>query len=408
MLSMNGKSNTAQESLASKRNQTSFVFDEVFAGRSVFVTGHTGFKGSWLCLWLHRLGARISGYSLPPPTNPNHFTICGAQRFLARDYEADIRDESTLLRALKDAQPDVVLHLAAQSIVRHGFQHPRETFDVNVMGTVSVLDCVRKLGKPCAVVVVSSDKCYENREQVWGYRECDPMGEHDPYGASKGAAELAVRAYRDSYFQPHRVREHGVKLASARAGNVIGGGDFTPDALMVDAVHALHVGEPVRIRNPHALRPWQHVLQALSGYLTLTARMLSSEDPALCSGWNFGPRPGNELSVRDVVDLLIQEWGTGSWVDASDPTQPLESSILRLSIDKALWQLGWQPQWDIHTSLRSTARWYREYFKNTELCAELALAQIEAFEKSWSQRPVGSPPTCCIPIPVTSSAPAMK
>ena len=408
MLSLNGKSNISRATLTGVNGPTSVPFEGAFAGRSVLVTGHTGFKGSWLCLWLHRLGARITGYSLAPPTNPNHFTICGAERVLDRHYEADIRDESSLLRAMRDTQPDVVLHLAAQTIVRSGFQNPRETFDVNVMGTVSVLECVRKLGKPCSVLVVSTDKCYENREQVWGYRECDPMGEHDPYGASKGAAELAVRAYRESYFPPHRCREHGVKLASARAGNVIGGGDFTPDALMVDAVHALHAGVPVRIRNPHALRPWQHVLQALSGYLTLTAKMLISDDPALCSGWNFGPRPGNELAVRDVVDLLIQEWGTGTWVDASDPTQPLESSILRLTIDKALWQLGWQPHWDIHNSLRSTAGWYREYFNNADSIAELASIQIEAFEKSWNHSSLAPHSTLCVPVPVSLSSAVMN
>jgi CDP-glucose 4,6-dehydratase len=408
MLPLESPSNSPHIASPNSSGRFSHLFEEAFRGRSIFVTGHTGFKGSWLCLWLNRLGARITGYALAPPTNPNHFTIAGAEQYLERHYEADIRDESSLLDAMQDSQPDVVLHLAAQTVVRHGFQHPRDTFDVNVMGTVSVLECVRKLGKPCVVIVVSSDKCYENREQVWGYRECDPMGEHDPYGASKGAAELVVRAYRESYFQPDRLRTHGVKLASARAGNVIGGGDFTSDALLVDAMHALHARIPIRIRNPRALRPWQHVLQALSGYLTLSARMLQSDDPALCSGWNFGPRPGNELSVRDVVDLLIQEWGEGNWVDASDPNQPLESCILRLAIDKALWQLGWKPHWDILTSLQQTARWYRAYFAGSKSLTQFALDQIDAYEKSWNREPTDPIPACSLPVSVTPSVPALN
>lgn len=382
-------------------------FDRAFAGRSVFVTGHTGFKGSWLCLWLSKLGARITGYSLPPPTNPNHFTMAGIEQLLERNYVADIRDESTLRAALQAAQPDLILHLAAETVVRRGYQLPRETFDINVMGTVSVLECVRQLGRPCAVVAITSDKCYENREQVWGYRECDPMGEHDPYGASKGAAELAIRAYRDSYFPHERLHKHGVKLASGRAGNVIGGGDFTPFALVVDAVCALHQRIPVRLRNPRALRPWQHVLQALSGYLTLAARMLKSDDPVLLSGWNFGPRPGNELPVCEFLNLLIREWGAGSWLDASDPNQPAESCILRLAIDKALWQLNWKPLWDIHTTLQHTARWYRAYFDGNESLAELARRQIAEYEQDLlAARSVATPIVAAAfpistPIPIT-------
>lgn len=358
-------------------------FRRSFAGRSVLVTGHTGFKGSWLCLWLHQLGARVSGYALEPPTEPNHFTIAGIEDLLERHYQADIRDEATLRQALEECQPDLILHLAAQSIVRRGYRLPRETFDVNVMGTVSVLECVRKLGRPCAVLMVTSDKCYDNREQVWGYRECDPMGEHDPYGASKGAAELTIRCYRESYFPPSRIAEHGVRLASGRAGNVIGGGDFTPDALVVDVVTALSRGEPARLRNPHALRPWQHVLQALSGYLTLAARLLESDDPRYCDGWNFGPLPGNEIPVREVTELLIRQWGEGSWIDASDPAAPHESCILRLAIDKALWQLDWRPRWNIQTTLEHTANWYRAYFQGGADMAELGRRQIRAYEQTW-------------------------
>ena len=362
----------------------SMPFENAFAGRSVFVTGHTGFKGSWLCLWLERLGARVTGYALEPPTSPNNFDVSGVRDVLAADHSGDIRDERKLHAALTAAAPDVVLHLAAQSVVRRGYQIPRETFDVNVLGTASVLDGVRRLGKPCAVVAVTSDKCYENQEQTWGYRESDQLGDHDPYGGSKGAAEILIRSYRCSFFDPQRLPEHGIKLASARAGNVIGGGDWTADALVVDIVRALSEGNPVQLRSPDSLRPWQHVLQALSGYLTLAARLLASDDPALCTGWNIGPLPGGELPVREVVEAFLREWGSGSWRDISDPTQPHEANILRLAIDKALSQLPWRPQWHIEETLRRTVEWYRRYHEQGGSMREMSLRQIAAYEAALS------------------------
>jgi CDP-glucose 4,6-dehydratase len=355
---------------------------QALRGKRVFVTGHTGFKGAWLCLWLDRLGARVTGYALSPPTEPNLFTICGIEQLLDRHYEADIRDDARLLGAMRQCEPDVVLHFAAQSVVREGYRTPRETFDVNVMGTASVLECVRKLDRPCTVLAITSDKCYENREQVWGYRECDPMGEKDPYSASKGAAELVINSYRHSFFPPERLEKHGVKLASARAGNVIGGGDFTSDALVADAVTALAKKQPIQVRNPNALRPWNHVLQALSGYLHLVSRMLVCDDPQLMSGWNFGPMPGNELPTRDIVGMLIEEWGGGTWVDVSDPNQPHESQILRLSIDKAMWQLGWRPRWNLRRSLQETVRWYAAYFERNQNIVDLSRSQIELYENA--------------------------
>jgi CDP-glucose 4,6-dehydratase len=350
------------------------------SGTSVFVTGHTGFKGSWLCLWLARLGARVTGYALDPPTDPNNFTVSQVAETLAAHHVGDIRDAARLQSALAAAQPDVVLHLAAQSVVRRSYEIPRETFEVNVIGTASVLDAVRALDRPCAVVCVTSDKCYENREQVWGYRECDAMGEHDPYGGSKGAAELVVRAYRSSFFQPDRLERHGVKLASARAGNVVGGGDWTRDALIVDIVQAIAQGHPVRIRNPHALRPWQHVLQALNGYLTLAARLVESDDPKYQSGWNIGPAPGNEIPVREIVELFLQEWGEGSWIDGSGGQEPHEANILRLAIDKALWQLDWRPGWDVRETLRRTVAWYREYYRGHASLQQVCFEQIAEYE----------------------------
>lgn len=355
---------------------------DVFRGRSVFVTGHTGFKGSWLCLWLSRLGANVTGYALEPPTEPNNFTVSEVRELLAEHHEGDIRDEHRLHEAMRAAEPDLVLHLAAQSIVRKSYKIPRETFDVNVMGTACVLDCVRKLDRPCAVVAVTSDKCYENREQVWGYREDDAMGERDPYGGSKGAAELLIRSYRHSFFPPSHCAEHGVKLASARAGNVIGGGDWTPDALIVDVFRALSQDRTIAIRSPGAFRPWQHVLQALSGYLMLAARLFESDDAMYQSGWNIGPLPGNELPVREVVELILNEWGGGTWRDVSDHSQPHEANILRLAVDKAIWQLDWRPRWNVQETLRHTVEWYRHYYEGTTLMRQLALEQIEAYESA--------------------------
>ncbi len=360
-----------------------FATEQSFAGKSVFVTGHTGFKGSWLCLWLERLGAKITGYAHQPPTNPNHFDVANVADSLVNHHVADIRDEDRLASAMKEADPDLVLHLAAQSVVRESYKIPRETFDVNVMGTISVLEAVRRLEKSVSVVCITSDKCYENREQLWGYREDDPMGEHDPYGGSKGAAELAIRSYRHSFFPAERIAD-GVKLASARAGNVVGGGDWTKDALIVDIFKALSEGEPVQIRNPHATRPWQHVLQALSGYLTLAAKLLESNDPQFCSGWNVGPLPGSELPVQQVVEEFLAEWGSGTWLNVGDPNQPHEATLLHLAIDKAMRKLDWNPCWSTARTLRQTARWYRSYLNDPAAIRELSLTQIGEYEISMA------------------------
>ncbi|MCY2985001.1 MAG: CDP-glucose 4,6-dehydratase [Planctomycetota bacterium] len=356
------------------------MLSQYFKDKSVLVTGHTGFKGSWLCLWLHRLGAKVSGLSLEPPTTPNHFSEANIVDLLDFHILADIRDEKAVGCAIEESQPDLILHLAAQTIVRRGYREPLETFSTNVMGTACVLEAIRLAKRPCSVVVVTSDKCYDNREQVWGYRETDPMGEKDPYGSSKGAAELVVRSYRDSYFPVSKIAQHGIKVASARAGNVIGGGDWTEDALIVDVIKALSIGEPVLVRNPNAFRPWNHVLQALSGYLTLSARLMTSNDPAYCSGWNIGPLPGNEIPVREVVELLLDEWGEGSWIDGNDPSAPREAGILRLSIDKALWELNWKPCWDVRESIRQTAKWYRHRQGNEGSMHDFSLSQIIEYE----------------------------
>jgi len=357
-----------------------FAETRVFEGKRVFLTGHTGFKGSWLALWLHSLGAEVTGYALDPPTNPNHFTVAGIESVLEKHHVADIRDEQKLNTAMRDARPDLVMHLAAQTVVRTGYEIPRETFDINVMGTIGVLDAIRAIEKPCAALMVTSDKCYENVEQVWGYREEDALGEHDPYGGSKGAAEIAIRSYRHSFFPVDRINEHGIRLASARAGNVIGGGDWTKHALIVDAFHALAADRPIEIRSPKALRPWQHVLQCLSGYMTLASKLLTTNDREFCSGWNIGPLPGNELPVQEVVEHFIKCWGSGEYVDSSDPNQLPEANILRLCIDKAIWKLKWRPCWSTYDSLAKTVDWYQAYLQAPNEMRAVSLSQIADYQ----------------------------
>jgi CDP-glucose 4,6-dehydratase len=341
-----------------------------FAGRSVFVTGHTGFKGSWLSLWLSRLGARVTGYALAPPTQPSAFVAAGVRDVLTAHHEADIRDSLRLDQALRECAPDVVLHLAAQPLVRASYQQPRETIEVNVVGTSGVLDAVRAYGRPCVVIVVTSDKCYDNREHVFGYRETDPLGGLDPYSASKGAAEIVVASYRQSFFPPERVHIHGVRLASVRAGNVIGGGDWAQDRIVADAARSLSCGQPVAVRNPSSTRPWQHVLEPLGGYLLLAARMLAAPDEArLAEAWNFGPSSIEAVSVGELVDLFVTAWGAGSWMDKSVRGQPHEAKLLRLSIDKAITQLGWRPRWSVGEAIRRTALWYRRFYQQSPAVA---------------------------------------
>ncbi len=351
---------------------------DVLKDKRVLITGHTGFKGSWLALWLHHLGAKVYGYSLWPPTHPSNYELSTIKGVLEGEWIADIRDREQMKRAIAACQPEVIFHLAAQPLVRASYKDPYETFDVNVMGTASVLDAVRAYGRPCVVICITTDKCYENRERGEGYSEEEPMGGYDPYSASKGAAEILIASYRRAFFHPNTLSVHGVQLASARAGNVIGGGDFAEDRIVVDLVKSMLGGAPVAIRNPKAIRPWQHVLEPLSGYLTLAEKMLASPSTKWCEGWNFGPNPESERTVCEVADFFIKEWGSGSWTDVSDGNHPHEASILRLKINKAKKELGWSPAWDFETMIQRTVSWYRQ-MNNIPPCS-LCLADIEKFE----------------------------
>jgi CDP-glucose 4,6-dehydratase len=304
--------------------------------------------------------------------------------FLAYHVEGDVRDSSALKRSYEEAEPEVIFHLAAQPLVRKSYSTPCETFDINVLGTAKLLEVVRCSGRPCSVIVITSDKCYDNENQTRPFRESDPLGGFDPYSASKGAAELVVAAYRRSFFPPDRLAEHGVKLASARAGNVIGGGDWAKDRILPDAARCLAAGQPLPVRNPSAVRPWQHVLEPLSGYLMVAARMLGDDDPRWCEAWNFGPHSSNDKTVGELVELFCQAWDGGQWHDASDSRQPYEAATLRLNVDKAVQQLGWRPKWPLHHAVQRTARWYKQFYRGTRAAGSMlqtCLDDIAAYER---------------------------
>ena len=356
------------------------------AGHSVFVTGHTGFKGSWLSLWLAQAGARVSGYSLAPVTTPRLFEAAGIKDLLATHHEADLRDRDTLARAVAEADPDVVFHLAAQTRVLEGYREPLETISTNVLGTAVLLDVLRTRARPCAVVVVSSDKSYENEGSGRAFVEQDRMGGADPYSASKGAMELVVAAFRDSFFPTETWDRHRVSVATVRAGNVIGGGDWTEDALIPDTVRAVTAGLPVRLRRPDAIRPWQHVLEPLRGYLLLAARLLGPDAPALATAWNFGPETRGDASAGDIVDAFIRRWGSGTRMDEPGDSPP-EATALRLSAERAWTHLGWRSTWPLDVAVARTADWYRAFADDPTAARPSTLADIAAFQAASS--PVG-------------------
>ena len=341
------------------------MFGNIYSGKRVLVTGHTGFKGSWLVLWLKQLGAEVAGYALPPPTTPSHYDLISPD---INSINGCILDPEKMERVFIDFSPEIVFHLAAQPLVRLSYTQPKETFETNVIGTVNVLDVCRRCSSVCAIVNITSDKCYENREWVWGYRENDAMGGYDPYSASKGCAELVASSYRNSFFNPSEYeRKHHTLLASCRAGNVIGGGDWAKDRIVPDCIRALQAGAPIAVRNPSATRPWQHVLEPLSGYLWLAVRLAqtSASDAHLCSTFNFGPVREANRTVAELVTELLKHW-PGRWEDKSDPKAVHEANWLHLSTDKADAILDWQPAWAFAETICQTARWYQAAAKNAE------------------------------------------
>jgi len=349
---------------------------DAYRGRTVVLTGHTGFKGSWLALWLTELGARVVGFALPPE-EPSLFEACDLRRRIT-SIEGDVRDLEALARVFEREQPAIVFHLAAQAIVRSSYELPKHTFDVNIGGTVNVLECIRRTAATRAAVIVTSDKCYENREWAYGYREDDPMGGHDPYSASKGAAELVVASYRRSFLSASAGRAFG--LATGRAGNVIGGGDFARDRIVPDCVRAVTADLPVVVRNPRSIRPWQHVLEPLHGYLVLGAQLLA--DPVRYSGpYNFGPLVLDHVTVGELVAVLLESWGRGASKLDAQPAAAKEAGLLRLACDKAMTELGWRPRLGVRDAIAWSVEWYRAWHERApaDQLLEVAARQIARY-----------------------------
>jgi CDP-glucose 4,6-dehydratase len=351
------------------------LFNDIYRGKRVLVTGHTGFKGSWLCSWLTSLGADVLGFSLAPDTEPNHFELI-ASSLPMQSVIGDIRDLATLQKTWIEFQPEIVFHLAAQPLVRLSYDQPIETLHSNVIGTANVFEACRHTPSVRAIVNITSDKCYENKEWVWGYRENDPMGGYDPYSASKGCAELVTSAYRNSFFHPDEYgQSHNVLLASVRAGNVIGGGDWARDRIITDLVTAASRGEKLSIRNPWATRPWQHVLEPLSGYLFLGQRLLEGRGD--CAGaWNFGPNDDGAITVLEVVKAMQKCWDRVQYVVRQNNEQPHEANLLKLDCSKARMRLFWKGIWDADMTFHQTASWYRTYYQENSL---LTFGQLDTY-----------------------------
>ena len=345
------------------------VKTSAWKGRRVLVTGHTGFKGGWLSLWLHQLGAEVTGFSLPAPTVPSLFEQTRLAE-LVNHVEGDVRDMDAVEAAVNAARPEVVFHLAAQSLVRYSYDNPIETYATNVMGTVHLLDACRRAESARAIISVTSDKCYENREWIWPYRESDPMGGHDPYSSSKGAAELVISAYRRSFF------ETGACIASVRAGNVIGGGDWATDRLIPDIVRAMISGERPLIRNPDSVRPWQHVMEALSGYLLIAERLLE-ERHEFANAWNFGPSEDDSKPVAWIADRMLEMWGAEGW-DRPAGEQPHEAKLLKLDCSKARAALGWRPRLSLEKALEKVVDWHKSVADGDD-ALEVSLRQLREY-----------------------------
>jgi len=366
------------------------MFNNIYSGKRVLITGHTGFKGSWLALWLKELGAEVIGYALQPPTDPNHFDLLHLD---IPSIIGDIRDSEKLTKAIKTYQPAIVFHLAAQPLIRYSYKNPMETFETNVMGTINVFEACRQTESVRAIVNITSDKCYENREWVWGYRENDPMGGYDPYSASKGCAELVTSSYRNSFFNPFHPltlspSHNSILLASARAGNVIGGGDWAEDRLMPDIMRAVGKNEKVKIRNLHATRPWQHVLEPLSGYLLLGQKLLEGRKE-FAEAWNFGPSEDGNATVGEIADQVKEAWSKIDYEINMIPEQPHEAGMLRLDCSKSRTKMQWTPVWDGKSAVEKTALWYRAFYESNEVQSledlKNYIADAKSKHISWSK-----------------------
>lgn len=357
------------------------IFNDIYAGKTVLITGHTGFKGSWLSIWLKSMGASVIGYALPPATVPNMFEATEIGKHLI-NIEGDVRDTQHLEQVMANYEPDMVFHLAAQPIVRLSYEFPHLNYETNIMGTVNLLEAVRKTDSVRVCTVITSDKCYENKEWPYAYRENDPLGGYDPYSASKACAELVVGSYQKSFFNPDEYNQHKTALSSVRAGNVIGGGDWGPDRIVPDCIRALAKNNQITVRNPNAIRPWQHVLEPLSGYLWLTALMWN-QGSTYSSAWNFGPSNFDNLTVGQLVDKIVKYWGSGTWQNASaqNGKQVHEANYLKLDCTKSQNLLGWSPVYRIDEAIETTLDWYRTYYASNENIFDLTLAQIQTYVK---------------------------
>lgn len=353
------------------------IFNNFYKGKRVLVTGHTGFKGSWLSIWLHELGAEVVGIGLEPFSEKDNFVLSGIGEKIKADIRADIRDCKRMKEIFREYQPEIVFHLAAQSLVRLSYDIPVETYETNVMGTINIMEAIRGTDSVKVAVMITTDKCYENKEQIWGYRENEPMGGYDPYSSSKGAAEIAISSWRRSFFNPNDYgKRHHVSIASVRAGNVIGGGDWALDRIIPDCIKAIETGKPIAIRNRTAVRPWQHVLEPLSGYMLLASKMWE-ESTKYCEGWNFGPRSESIATVWDVASKLISNYGKGELKDMSDPNAVHEANLLMLDISKAKFKLGWEPRMNIDQCAALVADWYMRY--KTEDVYSLCVEEINKY-----------------------------
>jgi CDP-glucose 4,6-dehydratase len=352
------------------------LFNDFYRNRKVLITGHTGFKGSWLSILLHSLGADVYGFALAPNTVPSLYEIADIDK-IVNSTIGDIRDYSFLCKTLDKIKPEIIIHMAAQPLVRESYKNPRETYEVNVMGTVNLLDAVRQVPGIKAILNVTTDKCYENREWFWGYRENEPMGGYDPYSNSKGCSELVTSSFRSSFFNTKDYNNHGVALASARAGNVIGGGDWAEDRLIPDFIRSIVSGKKVKIRSPFAIRPWQHVLEPLSGYLTLCEKLVTG-GPSFAEGWNFGPDDSDAKNVEWITNRICSLWGEGAAYEIDRDPQPHEASYLKLDCSKAKSMLGWYPRWKIDQSLQMIVDWHKACSVNEDM-KKVTEKQIQAY-----------------------------